>query len=86
MTDRAQELLRAALALAPEERADVAAELLASLDERAELIDSLIEEGLPPLTDEQKVSLDRRWEAYKANPDDVFPAETVHAELMARRS
>ena len=32
MTDRAQALLREALALPPEERADVAAELLASLD------------------------------------------------------
>ncbi len=33
MTQRAQELLREALALPAEERADVAAELLASLDE-----------------------------------------------------
>jgi putative addiction module component (TIGR02574 family) len=33
MTERAQELLRQALALPSEERADVAAELLASLDE-----------------------------------------------------
>ena len=33
MTSRAQELLREALALHPEDRADVAAELLASLDE-----------------------------------------------------
>ncbi len=33
MTDRAQELLREALTLAAEERADVAAELLASLDD-----------------------------------------------------
>ena len=33
MTSRAQELLREALALPIEERADVAAELLASLDE-----------------------------------------------------
>lgn len=33
MTSRAQELLREALALPPEERADVAAELLASLDD-----------------------------------------------------
>ena len=35
MTSRAQELLREALALPTEERADVAAELLASLDEPA---------------------------------------------------
>lgn len=33
MTDQAQALLREALTLPPEERADVAAELLASLDE-----------------------------------------------------
>jgi len=33
MTERARTLLREALTLAPEERADVAAELLASLDE-----------------------------------------------------
>jgi putative addiction module component (TIGR02574 family) len=33
MTDRAQELLREALTLPVDERADVAAELLASLDE-----------------------------------------------------
>lgn len=33
MTQRAQELLREALTLPPDERADVAAELLASLDE-----------------------------------------------------
>ena len=35
MTSRAQELLRDALALPADERADVAAELLASLDEPA---------------------------------------------------
>ena len=35
MTQRAQELLREALALPHDERADVAAELLASLDESA---------------------------------------------------
>jgi putative addiction module component (TIGR02574 family) len=33
VTDRAQTLLREALTLPPEERADVAAELLASLDD-----------------------------------------------------
>ena len=35
MSDRAQTLLREALSLSPDERADVAAELLASLDEPA---------------------------------------------------
>ena len=54
-------------------------------EERVELIDTLIEKRFPPLTDEQKALLDRRWEAYKADPDDVFPAETLHAELIARQ-
>ena len=36
MRNRAQELLREALTLPPDERADVAAELLASLDEPTE--------------------------------------------------
>jgi putative addiction module component (TIGR02574 family) len=36
MSNRAQELLREALTLSPDERADVAAELLASLDESTE--------------------------------------------------
>ncbi len=36
MSNRAQELLREALSLPPDERADVAAELLASLDEPVE--------------------------------------------------
>ena len=35
MSDRAQTLLREALTLSPDERADVAAELLASLDDEA---------------------------------------------------
>lgn len=40
MTDRAQQLLREALTLPVDERADVAAELLASLDEPAAAIDA----------------------------------------------
>ena len=27
--------------------------------------------------------IDERWAAYKANPDDVFPADDVHAEIIA---
>ena len=55
------------------------------LQERIELIDALLEEGLPPLTEAQKKLIEERWAAYEANPDDVFPAEDVHAEAIARR-
>jgi putative addiction module component (TIGR02574 family) len=41
MTSRAQELLREALNLPPQERADVAAELLASLDEADASVDDV---------------------------------------------
>lgn len=43
MTSRAQELLRDALALPADERADVAAELLASLDEPAPMEATAVE-------------------------------------------
>ena len=65
------ELKRHALALSPQQR--------------VELIDALLEDGLPALTEAQKVLIDQRWAAYEANPDDVFPAEDVHAEAIARR-
>ena len=64
------ELKRHALALPPQQR--------------VELIDALLEEGLPPLTEAQKLLIDQRWAAYETNPDDVFPAEDVHAEAIAR--
>ena len=51
------------------------------IEERLELADRLVESTLPPLTEEQKVLLDSRWAAYKANPDDVFSWEEVKAEL-----
>ena len=65
------ELKRHALALPPQER--------------IELIDALLEKGLPPLTEAQKVLIDQRWAAYKASPGSVFPADELHAELIARR-
>ena len=55
------------------------------LPQRIELIDALLDEGLPPLSEAQRVLIDQRWAAYEANPDDVFPAEDVHAEAIARR-
>lgn len=45
MTSQAQELLRAALALPVNDRADVAAELLASLDEPADTDRQAVEEA-----------------------------------------
>ena len=41
MSTRSQELLREVLALPPNERADVAAELLASLEERTDNLDEV---------------------------------------------
>lgn len=58
------ELKRHALALPPQQR--------------IELIDALLEEGLPPLTEAQKTLIEERWAAYETSPDDVFPAEEVH--------
>ena len=65
------ELKRHALALPPQQR--------------IELIDALLEEGLPPLTDAQKRLIEERWAAYEANPDDMFAAEDVHVEAITRR-
>ena len=38
----------------------------------------------PPLTPEEKAKLDRAWEAYQANPDDVYQADRVLREAWAR--
>ena len=65
------ELKRHALALPPQRR--------------IEPIDAPLEAGLPPLTEARKTLIEERWAAYEANPDDVFPAEDVHAEAIARR-
>ena len=65
------ELKRHALALPPRQR--------------IELIDALLEEGLPPLTDAQKALIEERRASYEANPDDVFSSDEVHVEIFARR-
>ena len=44
------------------------------------LIDALLEEGLPPLTEAQKTLIEERWTAYEASPVDVFPADEIHAQ------
>jgi len=77
MTERAQSLLREVLALAPDERADVAAELLASLDE-------------PPTEDPAVVQaawakeIERRARRVLAGESEGEPWEQVR-ERIARR-
>ena len=62
-----------------------------SVDERIELADAIwdsVEEDREEedcdLTDSQKRELERRLEAYEANPDDVIPWETVRQKLQAK--
>ena len=77
MTDRAQELLREALTLRAEQRADIAAELLASLDEA-------------PPTDREAIELawareiERRARRVMAGESDGEPWEDVRARVARR--
>ena len=57
--------------------------LALSEHERVELAKVLVGSIPPPLTAEEQAELDRAWEAYVANPDDVYSAEQVHKELQA---
>lgn len=51
--------------------------------ERRALGEVLIHSTFPRLTAGEQAELERAWEAYQANPEDVHSAEEVH-ELMAR--
>jgi putative addiction module component (TIGR02574 family) len=79
MNNRAQTLLREALASTPEERADVAAELLASLDE-------------PPAEDPAAVQaawakeIERRARRVLAGESDGEPWEDVRDRIARRVS
>ena len=52
--------------------------------DRVELTRNLTGSLLPPLTADEQVELDRAWEAYQANPDDVVSAEDAHRSFQAR--
>ena len=77
MTDRAQQLLREALTLPVEQRADIAAELLASLDET-------------PTTDREGIEaawareIERRARRVMAGESDGEPWEDVRARVARR--
>jgi putative addiction module component (TIGR02574 family) len=74
VTDRARKLLEDAKALSVEERADLAAELLASLPPRAS-------EALHP---EWVGEIERRARRAQADPDGGEPWDEVERRLLAR--
>lgn len=60
-----------------------------SVEEQIELIetlwDSIVERNaVPPLTEAQKVELDRRIADHEANPDDMVPWSEIKASALAR--
>jgi len=77
MTSRAQELLREALALPTEDRADVAAELLASLDEPATMDPVAIETAWAR-------EIERRARRVMAGESAGEPWEDVRARVARR--
>ncbi len=52
--------------------------------DRVELTRDLTGSLLPPLTADERAELDRAWDAYQANPDDVVSAEDAHRSFQAR--
>ena len=71
VTDKARRLLEDAMGLSPEERADLASELL----------DSLPDDGLHP---EWEVEIERRARRAWHEPDGGHPWETVEERLRSR--
>ncbi|WP_089724929.1 addiction module protein [Candidatus Thiosymbion oneisti] len=60
-----------------------------SVEEQLEMVealwDNIVERNVvPPLTDAQKMELDRRLAEHDANPNDVVPWSEVKASALAR--
>ncbi|MGH9603402.1 MAG: addiction module protein [Terriglobales bacterium] len=77
MTHRAEELLREALTLPPEERADVAAELLASLEEPTVEDPAVVQSAWAR-------EIDRRARRVLAGETRGEPWQNVHARISSR--
>lgn len=77
MTDRAQQLLREALTLPVEQRADIAAELLASLDEAPAMDRDAIEAAWAH-------EIERRARRVMTGESDGEPWEDVRARVARR--
>ena len=59
------------------------------IDERLELVEEILASladnaGTHPLSDAQRVELDRRLTAYEQNPDDVIPLSAVMTAVTSR--
>jgi putative addiction module component (TIGR02574 family) len=70
-----KKVLDAALKLAPEARAEVAHELLESLEDRS----------APQLSPAWETEIDRRIQALREGRSQTIPSEQVHAALDQRR-
>jgi putative addiction module component (TIGR02574 family) len=59
-----------------------------SVEERLELVqdlwDSIADENLPPLTEEQMAEMDRRIAEHEKQPERASPWEAVRGRLLAR--
>lgn len=57
-----------------------------SVEERISLVEEIWESiaEATPLTEAQRLELDRRLQDHKANPDDVVPWEVVKASIGVR--
>jgi len=69
------QVLKQVSALTPDERLDLAGETWDGLAAAPETV---------PIIEAQRVELERRLAAYRANPGDVIPWEQVEAELDSR--
>lgn len=59
------------------------------IDEKIELVEAIWDSivsccAAPPLTETQKLELDRRFEDHLANPGDVIPWDDVKAAALAK--
>ena len=52
----------------------------------SELWDAIESEGLPPLSAEQRVELDRRREAFRVDPTSATTLEQIRADWDAERN
>ena len=53
------------------------------VDERMELVDSLLEECFPPVTEEQRALINEGWASYVADPSSAISEEEADAKIVA---